>query len=172
MSMDEQEKFDYTSYSEEDLIDALAHIDRERYPERVKQLESLLRALRHDFETNIKPNFTDDEKFEYLAQEIENELISKPHTYLYFIICLVISLLLYYVESYVPAFLSMVGGFVIEAIVLKSNDDSYNIISKRDCPVCHGPLDIEQVQGPNRSIWCLHCWRCRKMATIRNGGLS
>ena len=39
MSMDEQEKFDYTSYSEEELTDALAHIDRERYPERLRSVQ-------------------------------------------------------------------------------------------------------------------------------------
>jgi len=60
---------DYSKYSREDLHSVLSHIDRRKYPERVKRVKDALYRLRFSPAKNVKENSekTDGETAFYIV---------------------------------------------------------------------------------------------------------
>ena len=166
-------KIDYSTYTEQELLEALDSIDRKAYPDRVQELEERLAFLKRDFEENIKPTLSEDALFQLKSKEISESAEYSGHAVEYSIIGLAAFVVVFILKDSVGVSIVFAITCVIGAVLtFKSNHKDRSIFDQHHCPLCHGKLNYEKVGAGNRKDWYMHCWKCKKMAKLDYSGLS
>lgn len=166
-------KIDYSRFSEAELLDALANIDKERFPDRVAQIEQQLQHFEKHFDENVRPHLTPAETFQMKADSIAIEAANSGHATVYFVIfgIAVFSIILLN-ETISPVYLFLFFTLLGVFVRLLSDNEDKDIFNKHKCPLCEGKLQFDKHHNYKKGHWLMTCAACKQTALLKYSGLT
>lgn len=166
-------KIDYSKYTAEELLDALEGIDRDSYPDRVKELEARLQDYYEAYEQNVKPTLDDNAIFQLKADEIGAEAQENGHSTEYGVISVAIMFAVFMLSDSISTFALLAPILVVFWFLsFRSNKKDLKIFGEHTCPLCQGELHFEHSQHGLHNSWVMECWSCKKMAPLNYTGFN
>ncbi len=166
-------KINYASYTEDELLEALEFVDKDKYPDNYQSILENLKKYKVEFENEIKPNFNETELFEWTASEIGQKAEDSGHKQEYAII-LAIGVMgaFLFMETRYAIFAFICIAIISSVIYLFSKAKDLDIFEKHNCPICNEQLNFYQKTKNRVQYWYMQCSQCKKTAPTGYSGIQ